>query len=398
MNGQMKKLKEHFARLRRNVLKPASGFLKYDYVVPGGYYQELWDWDGFFISTHLAGREVENARYYKNWVLNFLSAADDKGLAPGCLTPKGPEKGHRLFQMKPLIAQGAELASRLLKDYGWLSENYEKIKKVATLRESTNYDAKYGLFFWDSAMQSGADNNPALSNEPDKLRIFLSCDINAFQWREYVALERLAKECDKPEEAEEFRKKADALLDAVNKHLWCEADGTLWNIRRDTGEYVKRVSYSNFVPLWAAMLPKENGRRMIKKYLWNEEHMLSKFGLRSLSKQDAIYNNINMIWPESNWQGPVWLIANYFYFVGLMNYGFRTEAKHLVEMLTALLLKDIEKYDSMHENYDAETGAPIAPSGQSAKGFHEAGFFGWNLLLEDMIEMLEGKENLLALQ
>ena len=52
----------------------------------------------------------------------------------------------------------------------------------------------------------------------------------------------------------------------------------------------------------------------------------------------------------------------------------------------------------MHENYDAETGAPLAPSGdQSPKGPHEGGFIGWNLLLEDMIEMLEGRENLLAL-
>jgi len=397
MDKHTEKLKQQFARLRPLVLKPASGFLKHDYTVPGGYYQELWDWDGFFISLHLAGRRDIGPAYLKNWAMNFISAADEDGRAPGCLTPEGPERGHRFFQMKPLIAQGVELASRLLDDLDWAAENYAIVRKIATLRESTHLDEKYGLFAWDSAMQSGADNNPTLPSDPKDYGSILACDVNAFQWREYLALTRIAERIGEEDEVSDFRRKADALLKSFNTHLWCEEDETYWNRRRDDAGYVKRISYSNFVPLWAAMAPQDRGQRMIRRYLWNEEHMLSKFGLRSLSRQDRQYNNENMIWPCSNWQGPVWPIANYFYFVGLMNYGFREEARRLTEILSELLVEDMEKYDSMHENYDAETGAPIAPSGESARGFHEAGFIGWNLLIEDMIEMVEGRENLLSL-
>ncbi len=192
MKERFQKLKEHFRHLRPAVIRPASGFLRYDYTVPGGYYQELWDWDGFFISVHLAGRSDVGAAYLKNWAMNFVAAADENGRAPGCLTPKGPEKGHRFFQMKPLMAQGVELASRLLDDVDWAAENYDTVRKIATIRESTHFDEKYGLFAWDSAMQSGADNNPALSNDPEDYGVFLTCDVNALQWREYLALARMA--------------------------------------------------------------------------------------------------------------------------------------------------------------------------------------------------------------
>ena len=104
-----------------------------------------------------------------------------------------------------------------------------------------------------------------------------------------------------------------------------------------------------------------------------------------------------MITPFSNWQGPVWPIANYFFFVGLLTYGFHAEAAELVRRLTRLYLRDIAFCGSLHENYCAETGAPLAPSAGQSKHGQEGGFIGWNLLLEDMTEMLDGRPNLLEL-
>ena len=136
---------------------------------------------------------------------------------------------------------------------------------------------------------------------------------------------------------------------------------------------------------------------MIQRYLWNPEHLLTPFGACSLSRLDPDYNNVNMISPFSNWQGPVWPIANYFYFIGLLNHGFHDHAADLVRRLTRVYRRDLEACGSLHENYDAETGLPLAPSAaQSVHGI-EGGFVGWNLLLQDMIEMLDGRSNLLQL-
>ena len=153
------------------------------------------------------------------------------------------------------------------------------------------------------------------------------------------------------------------------------------------------------MPLAFRILAPDNGRATVERYLWHEDHMLTPWGLRSLSKQDADYNNANTLYPYSNWQGPVWPIANYLYFRGLMNYGYVDEARDLAGRITKLLVGDLERFGSMHENYDAETGAPLAPSGdQSPKGTMEAGFIGWNLLVENMWDELETGDDPLAIE
>ncbi len=43
-----------YAKLEPQSIRPAEGFIKYDYLIPAGYYKQMWDWDGFFIGSHLA--------------------------------------------------------------------------------------------------------------------------------------------------------------------------------------------------------------------------------------------------------------------------------------------------------------------------------------------------------
>ena len=120
--------------------------------------------------------------------------------------------------------------------------------------------------------------------------------------------------------------------------------------------------------------------------------MLAPYGLRSLSKQDPDYNNKNIIIPFSNWQGPVWPIANYLYSIGLINYGFEEEAKQLAGQLGALALNDIYAFGSMHENYHADTGEPLAPTAEQSENGVFTGFVGWNLLIQNMLKGAQGEE------
>ncbi|MBN1919400.1 MAG: hypothetical protein JW889_15995 [Verrucomicrobia bacterium] len=394
MEDAVRKLRKHYARLRPLVVRPAKGFLKHDYLVPGGFYEEQWDWDGFFIALHFATRRPPRADFMRSWALNFISAADEDGGVPGCLTPDGPESGHRAFQMKPFLAQGVCIASRALGDLGWVAPHYETVVKITGHRAETQFDADHGLFFWFNAVQSGADNNPALTNDADDRNAILACDANTYEVGEYRALARIAAELGRVDDAARFRRRADDLVETMNRVFWSADDETFYNVRRDSGEQIRRITYSNFIPLIGRIAPRERGRAMVRRYLWNEDHLLTPYGLRSLSKQDEDYNNVNMLYPYSNWQGPVWPIANYLYFRGLMNSGFPNEARELAARITELLVGDLERFGSMHENYDAETGAPLAPSGnQSPRGPIEAGFIGWNLLAENMWDELQSSAN-----
>lgn len=377
-------IRTKFDKLRPQSIRPAEGFIKYDYLIPAGFYKQMWDWDGFFIGYHLTS--IGKPEYLKYWVLDFVKAIDAEGYVAGCITTEGPRPVFGKFAMKPFLAQGACLSSDALNDYSWIEPVYEGMKKVSLYREKTQYDEKYGLFFWDNAMQSGADNAVVLTNDDRERSAILGVDINVFQYREYLSMAKIADALNKKEDARFYKNKTEKLKAAILKYHWDKENYSFWNIRRRDGRKVMRVSYSNFIPLIQKdIISLSDGREMIKRYLWNEKHMLSSYGLRSLSGSDPDYNNENIITPYSNWQGPVWPVANYLFFVGLKNYGFDKECVTLAKTLGTLIAKDIDKFGSMHENYDAETGAALAPTAEQSKNGIYTGFVGWNLLIQNML-------------
>ena len=378
-----------YAKLEPQSIRPAEGYLKYDYLIPAGYYKQMWDWDGFFIGSHLAHQNREQAKYLKFWVLSFAGAMDKDGYVPGLLTTDGlPKLGPKFgtFAIKPFLAQGAVIASERLGGYDWVVPAWENLRRIVAYRERTQYDAKWGLYFWESAMQSGEDNNVALTNDPNDRNAILAVDLCTFQLREYQAMAKLAEKLGRRGEADEYRGKANHLRDAMRKRLWFAADKMFFNVRRDSGKPVRRISGSNFLPLIEDVLPAADARAMIRRYLWNPEHMLAPHGIRSLSKQDPDYNNVSMIDPYSNWQGPIWINANYLYFVALKRYSFDDEARELAGKLGEMVLADIRKWGSMHECYHAETAEGLAPTAEQSKDRIFTGFVGWNLLVQDMLQ------------
>jgi len=387
-----------FDKLRPKVIQPAEGYLKYPYLIPAGFYKQMWDWDGFFMGNHFISQD--KPEYMKYWALNLIEGIDAQGYVSGCATTKGPRPIFGKFSMKPFLSQGVLLAAQKMNDFSWVEEHYDALMKVLEYRDRTQLDSIYGLYYWDNAMQSGADNNPALNYFwQEDHRSFLACDANTFQLREIIAQYKIAEKLGRKEDVALLAEKAEKLKEAINEHLWCNEDKIYYNIDRETGTFYKRISYSCFVPLMQQLPSIENGRAMIEKYLINPDHMKARYGFRSLSKQDPDYNNKNIIVPFSNWQGPVWPIANYIYSIGLKHYGFDKENEWLSATLGNLLIKDINEWGSMHENYNADTGAPLAPSADHVdENGKFVGFISWNLCVQNILEgVVENKWMLLEL-
>jgi alpha,alpha-trehalase len=385
MRELLSDIKAKFKKLRPQVIQPAEGYLKYPYLIPAGFYKQMWDWDGFFIGNHLAS--IGKPEYLKYWALNLIEGIDTDGYVSGCATTKGPRPIFGKFAMKPFLSQGVYFASMKLGDFSWIEEHYQDLMKVLAYREKTQQDEKTGLFFWEIAMQSGADNNVAMNYFKEDTRSFLSCDASTLQLREYLAQAGIAERLGKQEDVINLRDKAATLQVAINRILWCPEDNIYYNVDRETGEFYKRISYSCFLPLIQKLAPQARGTEMIRRFLINIDHMKGKFGLRTLSIQDPDYNNKNVIKPFSNWQGPVWPIANYLYSLALRHYGFEEDLRWQAFTLGKLVSADIEKWGSMHENYHADTGAPLAPAETYVdKNGKFVGFISWNLCIQNMLE------------
>jgi alpha,alpha-trehalase len=366
------KIKTILAPFKAFIKRRANGHLKYDYLVPAGPYQEQWDWDAFFMGVALSADISAESIYLRNWALNYIINAKGNGKVAGCITSKGYDE--RLNHIKPLLAQGAFLAGKFIKDYHWLKPHFTKLKKIVTYRERYLWNKKYDLGVWYDSMESGADNNIAALDYPPKTVV--ATDLNTFIYLEYKAMSLLAKIFGKKKDTKYFQKRAEEIKANLNKYLWDKKDQIYYNLFTNTGEHIKRVSYSSFIPLWGKIASPEKGKAVINKYLISPKFMWSKYGIRTLAKNDPDYNNANIIKPYSNWQGPVWPIANYLYFQGLLNYGFQKEAISLSQTMAELVINDIKVSGGMHENYDAETGLPLAAPN----------FVSWNILVGNMLE------------
>ena len=365
------------APLRARIKRPAVGALRYDYLCPAGPYDEQWDWDGFFMGVALAASVPEEAVWLKHWCLNFILNSAEDGFTPGCLTPGGRDP--RLHHMKPFLAQGAYLAGQYLGNYAWLQPHYARLRRIVDYREmgaaeGRMWSRELGLGLWHDAMESGADNNVAFppdAGEASGKNRVAGADLNTFVYREYRAMAKIAGLLGHAAGERDYTRRAAALCAAIEAHLWSEADATYYNLDAVTGQPFRRVTYSNFVPLWGGLAAAERAVRQIRTYLLATGYMWGAYGIRTLAAGDPQYNNANIIKPCSNWQGPVWPIANFLYMHGLLSYGFRAEAVAVAGRMVDLCLSDLQTSGGMHENYHAETGAPLAAPG----------FISWNILV-----------------
>ena len=374
-----------YEKIYYKVIQPAEGYLQYPYLIPAGFYKQTWDWDGFFMGCWFI--QKGKPEYMKYWALNFLAGVEDNGYVVGCMTTKGPRKMHGSFAMKPFLSQGVARACEALGDYEWVRPHYDKLVKVLAYRDSVQLDPEYNLYFWENAFQSGADNNPALNYFAQDGRSYLATDCSIMQMQEFRSQAAIARALGYEEDAALYTAKAEAVSEAVNEYLWCEEDKIYYNMDRELKTLYKRVSYSSFWPLAVGLASEKDGREMIRRYLLSEEHMLSPYGLRSLSRSDPEFNNRNIIRPFSNWQGPVWAPATCVYVEAMDIYGFKKEQLDVLVPLAKLMLDDVYTHETMHENYHSETGEGLAPATTKVdENGKFIGFISWNLCVESLLE------------
>jgi alpha,alpha-trehalase len=385
------------ARLAPQTIHPAEGSIKYPYLIPAGYYPQMWDWDGYFIGVHWANQDPSDAKYLRDWVISFASSADADGYVAGCITPKGPRPLFGKFAMKPFLAQGAFMAAESLHDFEWIRPIWPALQRIIEYRKRTQFDAKWGLWFWDNAMQSGADNNAALTNDPKDRSAILAVDASVYAMREYLAMSQLAVRLGDGAAAEKYKREATETRKAIMVKLWLPDEAIFFNRRRDTGAWVHVISWTSFLPLLDGLLEPQDGKRMIRQHLLNPDEMRSEYGFRSLAKNDPAYNNEAIIDPYSNWRGPIWVNASFLDWIALRRYGFKDEAHWLALRLAGELHRDIAKWGSMHEDYSAETGEGLAPTVAQSPGGKFAGFVGWNLLALDMLQCETGHGHCMTL-
>lgn len=354
--------------VKDRIVKPSKGQLKYPYLVPSGPYFQLFDWDSYFMGVALSYDHV--GKPPATSVQDFLSFVDkdanDTGYTPREITATGfwalPE------MCKPFLAQAAYRASLTIGSAEWLRPWYKRLAETLQFWENTR-EQPNGLFVWFNGVESGVDNNPAVSDKPALATE--GVDLQSYIYREYEAMALLADKLGYVKDAAMYRAKAAALKKRIQTLMWSERMGTFLNIDARTGKKIDVLTWTNFVPLWAKVATKAQAKRMIEDQVLNPKEFWAPHGIRTLAPNQKLYDPAH-----GYWRGPIWVLSNYLVMHGLMNYGYHEQAVALAERTQKLLVSDLKTTGGMNECYNPDTGAPEA-------GGH---FVSWDLLGEHIVQ------------
>jgi mannosyl-oligosaccharide glucosidase len=145
--------------------------------------------------------------------------------------------------------------------------------------------------------------------------------------------------------------------------------------------FVNSFGYVQLFPFLLKMVPPSSQKLgIILTRLRNTSLLWTKYGLRSLAKNDPFYNKFNTEHDPPYWRGAIWLNMNYLAVRALHHYGntegpYQTQAHKLYQQLRSNLISNLhQQYVStgyVWEQYDDKTG--------QGKGTHP--FTGWSSLI-----------------
>jgi putative isomerase len=414
-------IRENIFKDYKGMFKPPKGYLKRPFITPGcsSYQDQLWDWDSWLTDIALQQILLENgspedkkdaAQFEQGCVLNFLDAINGGyipiviGANKKDILDTGPDFVPLLHNMhKPCLAQHAAF---LVKMNGgnaeWLRDEFPRLQAFVNCYYNHYRNKDTGLYYWHTDECLGVDNDPSTFFRPygSSGSILLNC----FMYKECQAMVYLAGRLDMADIGKSYQKMADDLLQAIREHCWDPKDGFYYSVDLDLRPVVQPEKawqfhmgqprnwdcliqrlgvWSGFLAMWSGVATPEQARQMVERNLVDTNTFDAPYGIRSLSKMEKMYD-LRATSNPSNWLGPIWINANYLVFRGLVKYGYKDEARKLVEKTVKLLGMDFEKNGALHEFYLPDNGEPVM----------NRGFQDWNYLVLNMIAWYEGKPSM----
>lgn len=405
-----KLIREYVEQNVHTLLKEPHDFIRYPFIDPGSVYDgNVWDWDTYWSVYGLLGmmdsfpqktqdKILEHAR---GNVMNFLDHQLEDGYIPMMIeVADWPEpylnmkhkEGVLMNMHKPFLCAQIVLISEYCKEYRWIEDRIDRLKLYLQYYRDTYFMEDKGLYVWCDDIMIGMDNDPASFGRPkfSTANIYL----NSFMVHELACMEKLFTACG--QDASLYADWRKELIGAIQEECWDRRDKIYYSVDVDIktrkfdwfhqglGVFWKTLPikirvWSAFIPMWAGFATAGQAEALAGHYR-DPDTFHSGYGIVTLAKDEKMFN-LEATNNPSNWLGPIWIVANYVVFRGLLDYGYTEEAEEICRNTLKLLGKDLEKTGCLHEYYDPFTGEPVM----------NGGFINWNILVLTMVKELEEK-------
>jgi len=156
-------------------------------------------------------------------------------------------------------------------------------------------------------LTSGLDDYPrAQPPHPGELHT----DLISWMGMMTRSLRRIAEIIGEPDDVKEFQGYETAIVRNIDDLHWDKKEKTFCDATIDDYEesvHVCHKGYMSIFPFLTGLLPPDSPRlKAVLDLISDPDELWSDYGLRSLSKQDALYST-----DENYWRSPIWINMNY---------------------------------------------------------------------------------------
>jgi glycogen debranching enzyme len=327
--------------MANNLMSP-KGFITHEAMMPTkAFYVGVWLWDSALHAIAYRHIDPELAR---DQIRVMLTHQLSDGMLPDAIFDEGVVSEishpiHARVTKPPILAWAALKIHETDPSLDFLNEIYGPLTRWNTWWFDCNDDDGDGIVQYTHPYSSGLDNSPLW----DYGMPVESPDINTYLHIQMSSLATMAEILGKPDEANGWRKRAEALADRMVKHLWDDKAGLFRALHNESPIPVN--SPFNLYPLWTGQLSSQITDRLLE-HLKKPAEFWGRFGLPTVAYNDATYN------PDKMWRGPVWANINYFFVEALRKIG----EDDLAAELRNKTLDLIANQPGIHEYYNSSTG------------------------------------------
>jgi hypothetical protein len=263
---------------------------------------------------------------------------------------------HELTSSAPWYAWQNWEVYKITGEKEFLKEIYASSKKFYNYYTSNRDKDGDGLCEWGAhaVLESVRDAAVAVWDEVGWPTNFEGLDVNCMLVKEAKSLAEMAEELGYKKEAAQWRQNALTRQKLINETMWDEATGFYYNADKADNDFtfnnpddLKREEIIGFLPLWAGVANKEQAKRLVEK-LTDPDKFWRKYGVPSLAADDPYYN------PKGYWNGPVWVEWDFLIVDGLLQYGYRKEAKEIVLRVATNMAEQLKKDHQFWEFYSPD--------------------------------------------
>ena len=203
---------------------------------------------------------------------------------------------------------------------------------------------------WESGMDDSPMYDDAAYNSTAYTMELDDVGLNSLYALDSECLARIAKILGKEDDSRQFAADYERIKAVMQQKMWSEEDGIYENRYWD-GRLSKRLSPTNFYPMFAGVATPKQAERMVKEHLLNPKEFWGEYVIPTIARNDPTFSD------QFYWRGDIWGPTNYMVYEGLNRYGKDDIALQFAEKSYNLFMDDWHAHQHTDEQYYAWGGS-----------------------------------------